>query len=268
MWIDGDSLPNPGAPLRYRALAAGLRFVRQRNATPLVISFPKSGRTWLRVMLDAAGVPAEYTHAGSHVRLGLPFEELGVRGDWCRGRPTVLLVRDPRDTVVSWYFQATRRRHFFAGSLSEFLRHPGYGIEKIARFNLAWSEAATSRPNFQILEYEALRRNCAGAFEKTLQFFAMVVSGRELAASVSAGDFDAMRCRERVGGYHEKYGRRLAPGDPEDPDSYKVRRGVVGGFTNYLDDGDFSYCNEVLSRLEYGARIRAAVDSRGLSPSS
>ena len=31
----------------------------------VVVSFPKSGRTWLRVMLDKLNLPMRYTHAVS-----------------------------------------------------------------------------------------------------------------------------------------------------------------------------------------------------------
>ena len=51
----------------------------------------------------------------------------------------------------------------------------------------------------------------------------------------------------------------LRPKDPGDPDSYKVRRGKVGGYTDYLDARDVAYLNRALERLDprYGYAVPA-----------
>ena len=51
----------------------------------LMVSFPKSGRTWVRVMLDSVNCKLRYTHDGSDL-------------------PLLFLHRDPRDTAVSGFF--------------------------------------------------------------------------------------------------------------------------------------------------------------------
>jgi Sulfotransferase domain len=48
-----------------------------------------------------------------------------------RGTKVLYLIRDPRDVVVSCFFQATRRKKLFRGTLSEFIRSDNYGIRKI-----------------------------------------------------------------------------------------------------------------------------------------
>jgi hypothetical protein len=48
------------------------------------------------------------------------------------------LIRDPQDTVVSFYFQATRRSRVYSGAFRNFLQDPRFGIERIIRFNLLW----------------------------------------------------------------------------------------------------------------------------------
>jgi hypothetical protein len=40
----------------------------------------------------------------------------------------------------------------------------------------------------------------------------------------------------------------LRPGDVNDPNSYKTRRGVVEGFYDYLPEEDVDYLNEKLAR--------------------
>ncbi len=41
----------------------------------------------------------------------------------------------------------------------------------------------------------------------------------------------------------------LQPGDVNDPESYKVRRGKVGGFSDYLKGSDLEYANAAVARL-------------------
>ena len=135
--------------------ALGLLY-RSLRGTRLVLSFPKSGRTWLQVMLDALGIDAEYTHFGSGVHAARPIESILANPLWCRGRRSLLLVRDPRDTLVSSYFQATRRRRVYSGEISDFVRDPRFGIDKLARWNLMWAELGKTRAQFAIVSYEAL----------------------------------------------------------------------------------------------------------------
>ena len=109
------------------------------NPRAAVISHPKSGRTWLRLMLDQLGIGGvRFSHAGSTEEASITSRRLrhGVR--WWNGKRVLLLIRDPRDTAVSFYFQATRRSHVYSGKLGDFLRDPRFGIERIIQFDLLW----------------------------------------------------------------------------------------------------------------------------------
>ena len=72
-----------------------------------VVSFPKSGRTWLRVMLDDIALKARFSHDGSDHVFRRSFSELDADKSRYAQDSVLLLVRDPRDTVVSGYFQVT-----------------------------------------------------------------------------------------------------------------------------------------------------------------
>ena len=79
-------------------------------AEAVVLSYPKSGRTWLRAMLDELGIGVDYDHADANTLYHPtePFEigrvDAGRYGD----KRVVFLQRDPRDVLVSSYFEATR----------------------------------------------------------------------------------------------------------------------------------------------------------------
>jgi hypothetical protein len=64
------------------------------------------------------------------------------------------------------------------------------------------------------------------------------LTDREVAVAVEGASFDRMRGMERAGAIDHPM---LRPGDADDPDSYKTRRGVVGGFRDEVtpDDAEF-----------------------------
>ena len=70
----------------------------------LLVSFPKSGRTWVRVMLDSLSIKLRYTHDGSDNSLGTHFNDLVPCQVDVTDRPLLFLHRDPRDTAVSGFF--------------------------------------------------------------------------------------------------------------------------------------------------------------------
>jgi hypothetical protein len=232
----------------------------------LVVSYPKAGRTWLRVMLDALGVHAEYTHFGAGVKDAQLIEEIRGNPLWCHGRTTLLLVRDPRDTLVSSFFQATKRRHVYAGDITAFVRDPRFGIEKLARWNLMWAELPLHQQRFGLVTYEALRSDPRAMLRGVVHFFGADRSDAAIDGAVEGADIDVMRAKEVSGAYTEKYGKALKPGDVADRDSYKVRRGVVGGYRESLSEGDVAYCDETLARLDYWARLRVAGERFAVQP--
>ena len=67
-----------------------------------------------------------------------------------------------------------------------------------------------------------------------------------------------MRAREASGAY-EKYKGALTPRDVRNPNSYKVRRGKVGGFVDYLSPEDIAYCDEVLKSHNYSEKVAMAL---------
>src|SRR5262249_49164586 len=66
-----------------------------------------------------------------------------------------------------------------------------------------------------------------------------------LAAAVAASSFDAMRAIETSGGAGSP---RLKPGDPSDPESFKIRRGAGGGYGDYLSSEDIAYVDGLMAR--------------------
>lgn len=215
-------------------------------------------------MLDNLGIDAEYLHGGGAVKDRVSVDQLRATPRIFGQRPGVLLVRAPRDTVVSAYFQATRRLHVYDGPVGDFVRDPRFGIEKVARYHLLWSDALRAS-RFRLLEYEAMRVDTSALVTAVARHFGAAPDEAAIARAVAAGRFDVMRTGEDTGAY-ASYRGTLSPGEAGDGDSYKVRRGVVGGFRDYLTPTDQDYCDEVVRRLAYRPRMAQALAERGLRP--
>ena len=230
------------------------------NPRAAVISHPKSGRTWLRIMLDQLGIGGvRFSHAGSTEEASITARRLshGIRS-WSRKR-VLLLIRDPRDTAVSFYFQATRRSRVYSGGFGDFLRDPRFGIERVMQFNLLWLRERRRFADFLVLSYEDLHVDPCAALRKAAAF----LTGRDFPQAdtqraVRLCAFEAMHNLERSGAGGARWGVRLRPGDPGDPESFKTRRGVVGGWRDYFTRGDEAYASGLLHRYDYFAQVAAA----------
>jgi len=231
----------------------------------LIVSYPKCGRTWLRVMLGralchqfdlderrlmstlalsraAALRPTRFVHDGAGGVDGIRWDEQSRDRSLFRGRSVVLLVRDPRDVMVSSYFQASRRMGAYAGSLGEFVRDDCFGVRSVLAMYGVWEQSRSVPRDFLLLRYEDLHRDPAAALCSLLAVMGLMSPDQAaVAAAVHHGAFDRMRELERSAGFDEK---KLRPGDPTDSESYKVRRGKVGGFVDYLAPGDIAWLEE------------------------
>ncbi len=240
----------------------------------LIISYPKSGRTWLRVMLtqyiaqrdqlpdhsldlydttrrSTRFVRTEFHHEQGHHRLEIPFHELVFDPMDLHGKDIVFLHRDPRDTAVSMYFQLTRREtvaegDHYQGTLADLLRDEHFGLEKIIRFNKLWLDNGHRCRGFLPLRYEHMRQDPAGQLARVLAFLGDEQPDRGLIDSVcEAARFENMRKDERAAGYrHDSLGARI----PGDDSSLKVRRGKVGGYRDYFSDRDCRYAEQLMAR--------------------
>jgi hypothetical protein len=246
--------------LRKRVSAHVSELDRRRRSTRnvAVVSYPKSGRTWLSFMLTSAGLKLLFVHAGAENSKANRLEDISDLPDKWRYWRIIFLFRDPRDTAVSCYFQATKRlkpSQRFNGTIGDFIRDPRYGIAKIAGFNLLWLEALGAFRDYASVSYEDLHGDTSGELDRLIRF----ATGRPadpqtLKQAVAAGSFDNMRRVETsLGKMDERL--KLGGGSPDDPESLKTRKGKIGGWVEYFDDGDTAYMDRVLGDLDYWGKV-------------
>lgn len=244
----------------------------------LVISIPKSGRTWLRTFLCAYFCKVrgyEFTlHPERYGDDAIPrviyshdlFEHRtkGRLWDRLRGKYLVparelrrarilLLARDPRDTFVSLYLQMTRRDpgtrdRFAQKSISQMLRDRRFGIGRIVATMNHWLAEFSGRPGFSLLRYESLRLDPAEHFRDILALLTKSdIDMSIFQAAIEFSDFSNMQKLEAAGAFDSKI---LRARDVADPESFKVRRGKVGGYKDYLSSKDLQYAADTLAKLE------------------
>jgi hypothetical protein len=253
------------------------RAAELRGGDAIVISIPKSGRTWLRTFLSAYfcaryGYPfsLELTKYGDPRIPRLIYShdlfEHRTKGRWwdrIRGKylvPTselwratiILLVRDPRDAFVSHYIQLTRPTadapdELKSKTVGEMLRDRLLGIRQIVRTMNDWLAEFGNRPNVTIIRYEDLRSRPAEHFGRVLAAIGETkLSQPHFDAALQFCEFASMQKMEAAGSFDSKI---LQPRDVHDPESFNVRRGKIGGYREYLSADDQQYAAGALMEL-------------------
>src|SRR5213592_4041925 len=244
----------------------------------IILSIPKSGRTWLRAFLCAyfcKRFGLEFTlrpdryHEQRIPRLIFSHDlfEHRTKGDrWDRFRgkylvprrelgraKIVLLARDPRDCFVSLYLQLTRRDpnaplKLRQKTVSEMLRDRRFGVGAIINAMNDWIDEFSRRDNFILIRYEALRASPAEYFRDLLALLGESAPDMTMFQEALAfSGFENMQKLEAAGAFDSKI---LRPGDVRDPESFKVRRGKVGGYREYLSFEDQKYAADALAELD------------------
>jgi len=215
------------------------------------ISYPKSGRTWLRYMLLQLihEDDIKYHHDGFEFNDGaLPAHNFDLDArlkKYSQGQKLVYLDRDPRDVMVSLFHQVTGRfSDFFnyGGTLSDFLRDDYFGALNLKKFREMWFTVLVNRP-FLHISYEQLHRNPVLVLDRVVKYLELDVSLTNIVTAVSAGDIKKMKSLELSADFSEPW---LRPRNGHT----KVRKGEVGGFRSELCEQDIDYLNSIFAMTD------------------
>ena len=124
---------------------------------------PESEMLRIRAVTRDSGLPlTDFWHDGSDQYHQKPYQELSSDKSFYRDKKVVLLSRDVKDTLVSAYFEATKKG-IFDGSISEFIRSDLYGAKKIVTFYKHWYENRDVPKTFSLYVTKRctkIRRTC------------------------------------------------------------------------------------------------------------
>ncbi len=294
-------LPRPlRVAARYRLLA-NLALGKARRADVLLIKHPKSGSTWLRVMLFRLyqvryGLPPRRVVKSDEMHLydsRLPrlqvtnghysyegelrtlFRDPAYAPLLARKR-ILFLARNPLDLAPSWFFQLTRRATAYKSELMIAALDQPIRRDEISMWDFV-THPELGVPN--LIDYHnwwvetlaALPNALVVRYEDlrvhTADTLKQITSfiGEEFKDDeiADAVEFAAFENLKRLehSNYFENSGLRLRSDDPR---THKVRRGVVGGYREYFDEDQLHELREMVrTRLEpaLGYETGAASDA-------
>ena len=286
-------LPAPRRKGLERWLRGREEYKKLQRADWVLMSWGKSGRTWLRVMLSRA-----YTQLGELPASELlDFDNLKARdprlpavffshnnylrdytGNWqskahFAGRRMVLLVRDPRDVAVSQFFQwqyRMRPRKKFINDYPphgadvdvwQFVQDPAVGVPRIVEYFNDWAASRDQLDDLLVVRYEDLRADPEAVLKRILAFTGTDSSDEQVAEAVQFAAYDNMKKMEQEQ-YFKGSGARVKPGDKDNPASFKVRKARVGGYREHFDDAQCAALDALVAKLDpqfgYGPGAEAA----------
>jgi alcohol sulfotransferase len=251
-----------------RKLRGVEQYDKLRRADFVFVSFGKSGRTWLRVMishlfrvmyklpenailgfdnfhnLNRAVPKTFFTHDNYIKDFTGDFETKQPFYD----KPVVLLARDPRDVAVSQFFQWKFRIKPSKVAINNYpprgtdislfdfvMGDNGGSMAAVTDYLNLWAKEAGKVKKFHLLRYEDLRSRPHEELRGLLDFMQVDATQKQLDAAVEYSSYENMKKMEGKQQFRLA-GGRMMPRDKDNPDSYKVRRAKVGGYRDYFSD--------------------------------
>jgi len=217
----------------------------------VLMSWGKSGRTWLRVMLSRVyqlkgGLDASELLDFDNLKHSDPqlpavfFTHNNYLRDYTgnaqskshfQGKRIVLLVRDPRDVAVSqffqWQFRMRPNKKFINDypldgadiSTWDFVLDKEAGVPRIVEYFNGWAQAIPELKDVLVVRYEDMRTDPGVVLAKMDKFF-------------------------------KGSGARVKPGDKDNPQSFKVRKAKVGGYRDYFTDEQCEQLQQMVAQLD------------------
>lgn len=241
----------------------------------ILVSYPKCGRTWLQYMFDTAislyidsnfvekysiryyyrklRMPLLYTnHDGTGEGMKSFLDIKYEKKHEFKRKNVIFLIRDPRDVVVSFYFQMKKRAHpkiRFNGTIQEFIRSEYYGVKSIVSFYNMWHLNMQIPRDFLLVRYEEIHKSPKEVLNAVLEFCVKLKIKEEIVdKSIELSAFEEMRKIEIENADLDDVSNKLKPGNIMDLESYKVRKGKIHNYTEYLSDDDIKYLDKEINR--------------------
>jgi Sulfotransferase domain len=202
-----------------KVIKAGIGFSNLRSEDIILATYPKSGSTWLRFILcNWLSLTETGNEAVTFDMVDRILPEIGVsdlaepwryvavprfvKTHWRRNPlfgssvRIMLLVRDPRDVMVSLHHHLTsRKQKAYDGSLQDLLRDKKLGLDTWFKHALSWSHKRTS-----IIRYEELKSEGVSVLMRVLRDLDIKYESKILIQAYELSRFDQMRKVEAENG--------------------------------------------------------------------
>lgn len=223
----------------------------------------------MRYIFHLLGCEVKSTHAGqgtsfSKRKSGVGFSAVDLS---VLGEKNIFMYRNPLDTAVSMFFQMHKHDAVFWGkgikgmvqycrmawnknlpssNIDKFVLHPVWGIENICRYNRAWLDYFKDQPDALVINYEEATSDLAGVIKKFSDTLGLDDVDVEDIAKQS--DFKSMKNLELKGKSRDLrlYGQKKG-----DPDTMKVRRGIIQGYRDYLSEETIAAAEKIAAEYRF-----------------
>ena len=213
----------------YEVARAAGRGLTVRDDDVFLVSYPRSGNTWMRFLIHNLlhaeepasftnidrGIPGIYRHTDRALRRlpGLRILKSHERFD-PRYKKVIYIARDPRDVLISYYHY-----HLKLGRINE-----NYSLDEYAPQFVAgeldsfgswgenagsWLEARRGSEGFLLLRYEDLLKHPEHELDKVASLLQANVPDEQLARAVSLSSAERMRVLEKEGSWKAMKNTRI-----------------------------------------------------------
>lgn len=265
-----------------RSTIRNIRRMRELKAAPkqprhsdiYLVEFPKSGITWLSVMLaNAALLESGRREIASYTNVGIYVPDIHVSrdiGDLAYDVPpsrfikshvrwngtyyyVIYLVRNPLAVMKSYYQYLISRDQIPKMDFDKFCRSNSYGIPAWRAHVNSWLTGPDVQNRICLVRYEDLQRQAQTELSAIDKFFGWEMSGESIETAIARSDFESMKS-------NEEFCRSRNPRNPVE---------FIGSrFTGNETEDVVAYIKETCTReLELLGYHETALDMAPKSPS-
>ena len=244
--------------LKFYSLYKRKRYNKIYDDDIFIVSYPKSGNTWVRFILAnilnnnkvridfnsaIKYIPEYQVHDEEVSKLKRPRLLKSHQLFNTKFPRVVYLVRDPRDVYVSYFFYLKKKLP------------KGYTIKDFIKSDIKpsrWSAHVGSwlgHQNIILVKYEDLIENTFNEINRIVDFIGWEVEPETISEAVARSSF------KRMSWIEDKYGRPFRSEEDKEKATKFVRKGVIGDWNRYYDEEILEYIyvleGEIMRKLKY-----------------
>jgi hypothetical protein len=187
-----------------------------------LVSYPKSGNTWFRFLLanllishfeiDRAVNFFSISELIPDIHTSRYLCDRGFFADYYLPRiikshanynpyynRVILLIRDPRDVCVSYYYFLQQRGTIPSSwTISDFIRNKKYGINAWIKHSRSWYRLLHDRQIIQVFRYEDLLKEPEIQLTKIADLFGLKINSDSIALAINLASKSAMKHSENT----------------------------------------------------------------------
>ncbi len=234
----------------------------------IIVSYPKSGRTWLQKLIIEA-VKLEHgivenisdisqlsnfvelpnilsTHAGSSWEERVTNENQIKKNDWDRYKhaKVLFLYRDPRDVLVSQFYHIRHRTGYSNFDKRFMVGNKNVGLLKIINFMNKWRAFSKRNPDAVLeLSYEEMKADAKTSLVKLLKFWNISVFDNNIDQAIENCSLENMRKKETA----NSESPWTTTKEKSNANAFHSRKGVVGEYKEFFEAEEITAINTMIS---------------------